>query len=197
MPRKPRTETRRRILDAATAVLGNLGAAHMTLDAVAAEAGISKGGLLYHFASKDALLRGLIDQGKAQHLLDLEAARQRYPDTTGGYLQSYVDSKLDGQHTGLHEPQTVRSFIAAAANTPELLVGPRQHSLQHVAALRGAGDGFIDAMLLSLALDGLFFGDTFEMLDLAAHERQALVDALKRRATEIAQQIASRSPAAV
>ena len=33
-----------------------------TLEAVAAEAGVSKGGLLYHFRSKDALAEALIDR---------------------------------------------------------------------------------------------------------------------------------------
>ena len=43
------TDTRRRLLDAATAVVRRDGARALTLDAVAAEAGVSKGGLLYHF----------------------------------------------------------------------------------------------------------------------------------------------------
>ena len=38
----------------------------LTLDAVAAEAGVSKGGLLYHFASKrellDAMLMGFLEE---------------------------------------------------------------------------------------------------------------------------------------
>ena len=37
------------------------GAAALTLDAVAAEAGVSKGGVLYHFGSKRALIDGLLD----------------------------------------------------------------------------------------------------------------------------------------
>ena len=38
------------------------GAQALTLDAVAAEAGVSKGGVLYHFASKRALIDGLIER---------------------------------------------------------------------------------------------------------------------------------------
>jgi hypothetical protein len=41
-----------RILDAAERVVLRDGVTHLTLDAVAAETGISKGGLLYHFPSK-------------------------------------------------------------------------------------------------------------------------------------------------
>ena len=47
----PRPSARARLLDAAVAVVRRDGAQALTLDAVAAEAGVSKGGLLYHFRS--------------------------------------------------------------------------------------------------------------------------------------------------
>jgi AcrR family transcriptional regulator len=47
------------------------GVSGMTLEAVAREAGVSKGGLLYHFPSKEALIGGMIGR-----LIDrFEAAR--------------------------------------------------------------------------------------------------------------------------
>ncbi|RJO77042.1 TetR/AcrR family transcriptional regulator [Nocardia panacis] len=52
--------TRDRILDALETLLLEKGVSHVTLDNVAAAAGVSKGGLLYHFRSKDALLAGLV-----------------------------------------------------------------------------------------------------------------------------------------
>ena len=48
------------LLDAAETVVARQGFANLTLDAVAAEAGISKGGLLHHFPSKDRLVEGLV-----------------------------------------------------------------------------------------------------------------------------------------
>src|ERR1700722_11797421 len=50
------------ILDAAEAVVVDKGAAHLTLDAVTERAGISKGGLRYHFESKEALLAALVER---------------------------------------------------------------------------------------------------------------------------------------
>ena len=74
MVRKSRSDARERILDAALAVADRVGAAHLTLDAVATEAGVSKGGLLYHFASKDLLLKGVVEHHMEQHRSDLEIA---------------------------------------------------------------------------------------------------------------------------
>src|SRR5215216_5514144 len=61
----PRPSRRAELLDAAIAVIRRDGAQRLTLDAVAAEAGVSKGGVLYHFGSKRALIDGLLDRTDA------------------------------------------------------------------------------------------------------------------------------------
>lgn len=53
-------DARTRILDAADALVRGSGVARLTLEAAARAAGVSKGGLLYHFASKEALLAGMM-----------------------------------------------------------------------------------------------------------------------------------------
>ena len=58
MARPP--HARERVLDAYEELLSREGERYATLDAVAAKAGVSKGGLLYHFASKQALEEGLL-----------------------------------------------------------------------------------------------------------------------------------------
>ncbi|MGW6374892.1 TetR/AcrR family transcriptional regulator [Rhodococcus sp. NPDC055112] len=60
MTDKSATGTRDRILDALERLLLESGLSQITLEAVAAEASVSKGGLLYHFRSKDALLAGMV-----------------------------------------------------------------------------------------------------------------------------------------
>ncbi len=54
--------TRDRILDAFEDLLIDDGEKAATIDAVAAKAGVSKGGLLYHFASKEALVGGQLER---------------------------------------------------------------------------------------------------------------------------------------
>lgn len=186
MVRKSRSDARERILDAALAVSDRVGAAHMTLDAVAAEAGVSKGGLLYHFASKDLLLKGVVEHHMAQHQRDLEMAEAMFPGRPGGYLQAFVHAQRQGIEAKLHGPKATQSFIAAAVNTPELMDSPRRYAVAHVERLRSLGPDFVDALLVTLALDGLFFGDAFEMLDLTASERGTLIAALEARAAELA-----------
>ncbi len=54
--------TRSQLLDAAEAVVAAEGVRALTLDAVAARSGISKGGLLYHFRSKEDLAAAMIER---------------------------------------------------------------------------------------------------------------------------------------
>ena len=56
----PTPSARDRILDAFEELLADQSERAATLEAVAARAGVSKGGLLYHFASKDALIDGVL-----------------------------------------------------------------------------------------------------------------------------------------
>ena len=109
-----------------------------------------------------------------------------FPPHPGGYLQAFVHAQRQGMEAKLHGPQATQSFIAAAVNTPELMESPRRHAQTHVERLRKLGPDFVDALLVTLAFDGLFFGDAFEMLDLSASERQAVIDALQARAADLA-----------
>src|SRR5215212_6184568 len=61
MARK-RPSSRERILDAAAELVREVGAGRLTLDAVAERAGLSKGGLLYNFPTKEALLQGMLER---------------------------------------------------------------------------------------------------------------------------------------
>ena len=54
--------TRQKILTAASQIVQCKGL-QLTLEAVAKEAGLSKGGLLYHFSNKEALIEGMIVRG--------------------------------------------------------------------------------------------------------------------------------------
>ncbi|GAA2181160.1 TetR family transcriptional regulator [Brooklawnia cerclae] len=82
-------DTRRLLLDAAGEVIRNRGV-HASLDDVARLAGVSKGGLIYHFASKDELLlelaRDLLQSFRSDIVSQLD------PDDTmpGRLTRAYV-----------------------------------------------------------------------------------------------------------
>lgn len=66
--------SREKILEAASELAMSEGAAHLSLDAVAARAGVSKGGLLYNFPNKQALMRALVARFIDQFRRELDEA---------------------------------------------------------------------------------------------------------------------------
>jgi AcrR family transcriptional regulator len=72
-------DARTRVLDAAESIVLARGVPALTLDAAAKLAGVSKGGLLYHFATKQALLRGLVDRIEVEMQADWANALSRTP----------------------------------------------------------------------------------------------------------------------
>ncbi|RUQ97627.1 TetR/AcrR family transcriptional regulator [Labedella endophytica] len=83
---------RDRILDAFEEVLVASGERAATLDAVAAAAGVSKGGLLYHFASKEALVDGLIERLDAFVEADDERMRTAEEGAVDYIIRTSVES---------------------------------------------------------------------------------------------------------
>jgi AcrR family transcriptional regulator len=87
--------TRERLIEAALVVLQQQGTQHLTLDMVAKQAGVSKGGLLHHFPSKDALM-----EATARHLYEcfnayVEKHYDADPTTPGRWLRAYVRASFE------------------------------------------------------------------------------------------------------
>jgi AcrR family transcriptional regulator len=73
---KDEVSTRDRILNALQRILVDEGSSGVTLEKVAAEAGVSKGGLLYHFKSKSDLYDGLARRFRLQEEVNFLDARK-------------------------------------------------------------------------------------------------------------------------
>ncbi|HEV7908979.1 MAG TPA: TetR/AcrR family transcriptional regulator [Pseudonocardiaceae bacterium] len=92
-PRPGRTAaTKQKLFDAALKLVGERGAAGVTVDEIAAKAGVAKGTVYYNFHSKDALVDALF-----RHGVELLAARLREaeeePDTAHA-METLVDGML-------------------------------------------------------------------------------------------------------
>ena len=111
-----------RMLDAAEAVIAREGIADVTLEAVAAEAGISKGGLLHHFPSKDALVEALVIRCAdtwRQHYMEAHAKTSEGPGRMARALISYCLTDVDIWTEQLRRMGS--SVFAALAQNPALI----------------------------------------------------------------------------
>jgi TetR/AcrR family acrAB operon transcriptional repressor len=87
MARRTKAEalaTRDGLLDAAERVFGRRGVARTTLDEIAAEAGVTRGALYWHFNGKEELFKAMCDRAvlPLERMLG-ESARARHADPLG------------------------------------------------------------------------------------------------------------------
>ncbi|MGY1617459.1 TetR/AcrR family transcriptional regulator [Geodermatophilus sp. SYSU D00691] len=93
-PLRDAARTRRALLDAAARAVLVHGAG-VSLDAVAREAGVSKGGLMHHFRSKDELLGALADDLFERFARAVDDRVDPDDDAPGRRLRAYVRVTFD------------------------------------------------------------------------------------------------------
>ena len=159
------------ILEAAALSVEQSGAAHLTIDAVAAAAGVSKGGVLYHFPSKQALLEGMLET-----LLDQIASRTKaYRDANSTAKNVALAARIDEQHDQSPAQKAMgRAILAAAAEDPEMLTPAREEvRMAFKEAAAGSAKAEMGWVLL-LAVEGLRFLEMLKLLPLTRVERNRL-----------------------
>ena len=149
-----RANARERIIDAAIAVAQSESGGKISLDAVAESAGVSKGGLLYHFASKSALLQAMI----ARHMDTLEQAiNAAYAQTSAdgrpnalirAYLMAFRAKLSNGKNPA-------QGFLSAIVEEPALLDPVRAYRRRLIAEIESQSDDPGLAVIAFLAVDGI------------------------------------------
>lgn len=145
---------RDRILDAFQQLLVTSGERSATLDAVAAAAGVSKGGLLYHFASKDALVEGLIGRVQAFVEADDERMRTAEEGTVDYVIRSSVDSG-----SPFDEALIAMSRLAQGSHEEARTALASFRARWEAAIAASVGDPAI-ARTIMLVSDGLYYNST-------------------------------------
>lgn len=184
--------TRQRILQAANEVVLREGVGALTLDAVAHAAGVSKGGLLYHFPAKEALIAGMIDALVAGFEAALAA---RLPEAggaeqTGSWLRAYIEETFAHDQPGM----TLSAGLLAAVTTNPALLEPIR--ARYAVWQRQAETDGIDPVvgtLIRLAADGLFFAELLHLAPPGEPLRAQVARALLKLAGKREDDATSRS----
>ncbi|MFI6515366.1 TetR/AcrR family transcriptional regulator [Spirillospora sp. NPDC050679] len=143
---------RDRILDAVERMLVSGGADAIRLDAVAAEAGVSKGGLLHHFRSKQALLEGALDRLVQRFQAELPAAGS----PPGAFVRAWLDATIPDADVPAqaHADQVAVALLAGLSGGSEVLESFRRCYREWQDRLVDDGIDPVTASLVRLAVDG-------------------------------------------
>lgn len=167
--------SRERILDAAEELAARDGVATLTLDRVAAEAGVSKGGLLYHFGSKDTLIEGMVERQLRIFDQHLEVALGGEPAGPGRRTRAMLRAAFgSATRPAKRERRATVALLAAVVKRPSLLDPVRATYARWMEELHG--DGLPDgaAIVALAALDGLYFWSLLGLAKVPAARARAV-----------------------
>ena len=175
-----RPSLRPQIVSAAEDVVLEIGAGRLTLDAVAERAGISKGGLLYHFPTKESLLSAMLVGNLEVYRTRLLAALEELPPGNGKLLRAHLMALLTKDE---RSRQVAAALLAAVASDPKLMVpvlARNQEIFQELAC--GTCTFKAETAILCLAADGIIFQELLGISPLTPEQRQEVFSELLRRA---------------
>ncbi|AWH19061.1 TetR/AcrR family transcriptional regulator [Stenotrophomonas sp. ZAC14D2_NAIMI4_7] len=159
------------VLDAAERVVAQVGAARLTLDAVAAEAGVSKASVVYDFQSKAGLIHAVVERAVARdNAFNREAA--------AGFDQ---DAVLRGRLAAAAQPfpeafqPVALALCAAMAQDPQLRAPIQHNQAQILAEIQQQARHPRSAMLAYLALEGMKLLESLDYVQWPPAQRQQLL----------------------
>ena len=163
---------REHVLDAAESIILESGGRIFTLDAVAERAGISKGGLVYTFSSKDGLIYTVLEREVKRFQ---QAVSQRLTDTAAGpreLILAHIEEALEEEDA---VTQMAAFLITALVHAPGMLEPVRNLYRSLLEPLREAGEEMADVRHAFLAVEGIFLLRGLGLADIPADEIKSVL----------------------
>lgn len=178
MGRKPLA--RQKITDAARQIVMERGAGCLTFDEIATVSGVTRGGITYHFPTKQELLQALVEDDLEQWGVIESELRPKGCDDCTADLLSVIRSYT---HKHPNRRRFVAGILGAATLDPSVLEPVREYELQRMAGIDWTDD-VVGQHLLRMAAIGIFWSDLFGCPSLPAEVRPRLVKLLEQLAVE-------------
>ena len=172
--KRGRPSARDKILDATLALVKEIGAPAVTLDAVAEKAGVSKGGLLYHFPFKEDLLTAANETIVMRLLEARKVEAAQLPDSPSRALKAYVMSSVYDRAGN----DTLTTRMLSAGSMLKESADPIRRYWKERFPQIAADIGFDRAALVHAATEGLWFMEVLRLSPFSEAQRARLVEIL-------------------
>lgn len=159
------------ILEATSKVVLSKGVSGLTLDAVAKEASVSKGGLLYHYATKDELI-------KAMNIHVIKSFRElieKHAALGHTYHEAYLLGTLDSVKERSIIFDITTSLLAAIATNREVLDLWKEEYAFINEKLSKEDYKLEYSLLVKSVCDGIWFANLFNFGHLDHNDEQTVI----------------------
>lgn len=164
--------SRNAALEAAIAIIARDGPGRLTLDAIARESGLSKGGVMHQFRTKEAVLKALLER----QMVHFEAFSTAYmAKVSATSANPNLATQLATVREAALSPNSAAlALVAAMVENPSLMALPREREMKRMAAIREEAADPDLAMLRWAGAMGLLLSSLFGMSSLSKDEHQRL-----------------------
>ncbi|UOR10955.1 TetR/AcrR family transcriptional regulator [Halobacillus amylolyticus] len=169
------------ILHAASKIVSDKGIFNLTLEAVAEQAGISKGGLLYHFPSKEALVKGMVEHLASNYQEKISHNAELDPIEKGKWTRSFLNVTFNQSY---ENKDMNAGLLAAKAVNSDLLHPIREAYSNWQHEIENDGLDPIKATIIRLAIDGIWLSELFDIYQIEEDKKDEVYRRLKSWAEE-------------
>ncbi|MFP3455495.1 TetR/AcrR family transcriptional regulator [Psychrobacter sp. SIMBA_152] len=165
---------RRALLDQAARITLEQGLSKVTFQAVADAVGVTKGGVMHHFSTKNALVLEVFNDAMAKFEAEVNAAMSDDPVKYGSFTRAYIDATISLGEQGQEEydnQATLYVLMLGDSELRELWAKWANEQLKKHAAT----DNTETLCMVRLVADGIWLSD-FSGIDIA--DKQSLRDRL-------------------
>ncbi|MCG7338101.1 TetR/AcrR family transcriptional regulator [Staphylococcus sp. ACRSN] len=171
----PRTSKRIQLLEAAAAIVNEYGSEYLTLDAVAKRAGVSKGGLLYHFKTKAGLIQGLVEHADKLYRDNVDERVVSDTQPQGKWVRAFIEATREHRS---ENAAITSSMLAAEGNNRHLLTPLQDTYKSWQSYIENDGLDKVDATIMRLAVDGLWLSEIFGLDAIDESMREQILERL-------------------
>ena len=173
-------KARQKVIDASRRIVMERGAGALTFDEIAQVSGLTRGGITYHFPTKQHLLRALVAH-------DIEQWKHVEADNCPGDCPTETAELIAFIRAHTSEEPDRRRFVAgmlsAATLDPPILDPARDYERARMADIDWTQQN-LKLQVLRMAAMGLFWADLFECPDVPAEARRRMVEVLEALARD-------------
>lgn len=178
MGRQPRA--RAKILESARRIVQTRGAGSLTFEELVRDSGVTRGGITYHFPTKEELLRSLLESDLAQwaEAEKAQAPADCDPDTAQliGFIRAFTAQDDERR-------RFLCGMLSAATLDPTLLEPCRQEMRGHLGRVSWS-DRDLRMHLLHLAVEGLVWQELLHVFSMPEPARRRLVELMEQLARD-------------
>ena len=158
---RDRERTREALIEAAGKIIVENGLQAVTLDDVAAAAGVSKGGLLHHFPNKNALIEEIAADMLRCYDQEIEEFRRQDPAEPGAFTRAFLRSNVRCKD---ESAKFCNALVSDMRTLPVPLEMFRAHSEECQRRIENDGLDPTVASIIRYAAEGLMSASVWGML---------------------------------